>query len=176
MPRPKPSTKEVGKGVVERPFLSTWSRDRYTPLYLAWGPSEETVQTDIMGALQTLRIRAWVTDAGAKGVRGRLSSLLRSLPVPPKLHALILSAVHAVLPVGHPDIAGFMPDGRALYLEVKAPEQVDPKTGKSLRPAGKPSAHQLAFLDGADSAGCVVGIVWSNKDAIEIIKAATRAA
>lgn len=59
-------------------------------------------------------------------------------------------------PEGTPDICGHMPDGRALFLEVKMPKE-------------KPTAEQEAFLSRAARAGCLVGVVRSVEDAVRVV-------
>lgn len=60
--------------------------------------------------------------------------------------------------VGLPDICGFMKDGRALYVEVKAPK-------------GRPAYWQQQFLDAAAKAGCVAGVARSLDDAAALLSA-----
>ena len=55
---------------------------------------------------------------------------------------------------GIPDIAGYMPDGRALFIEVK-------------RPGGKPTPDQKIFIEKAQKAGCLAFFAYSLEDVIE---------
>lgn len=65
---------------------------------------------------------------------------------------------------GLPDICGYMPDGRALYVECKASD-------------GKLRPEQEAFLDRARRAGCVCVVARSVEDlVVGLAKAGRRAA
>lgn len=163
------------KSEPNRPYQSLWIRARYSTIYLLHGPDEATVQAQIIQALKPLRVVVWETDAGGKKTLGRLSRALHSMPILKRLIPAILAAARGFLPAGHSDLTGYMPDGRAIFLEVKAPEKINTK-GTQERPAGKPTPEQLSFLDPAAAAGCVVGVVWSPWDAVEIIRAAGKSA
>lgn len=60
---------------------------------------------------------------------------------------------------GMPDIAGWCPDGRALFIEVKIP-------GK------KPTREQANFLKNASAAGCVAFVAYSIDDVIRNLRTA----
>jgi hypothetical protein len=62
--------------------------------------------------------------------------------------------------VGIPDICGFLKDGRGLYIECKAP-------------GGRLTYWQTRFLEAAEKAGCVCGVVRSVDEVEALIKAAT---
>ncbi len=53
-------------------------------------------------------------------------------------------------PKGWPDITGHMPDGRALYIELK-----DPKAGRGNARRRETIALQEAFIAAASARGCV---------------------
>ena len=60
-------------------------------------------------------------------------------------------------PAGYPDISGYRrKDGRAVFLECK----VEPN---------KPTEQQLRFIEKARQSGCLAGICYSVRDALEII-------
>ena len=157
---------------VVRPYPWRWDRARYPRLYLLQGPDEEPVHQAILEALRAVGCVVWTTDAGGKRLRAALIAALYRLRVPARLIAPIAAALVNCLPKGHPDIAGFTLHGRALFIEVKAPERLDHKTNLQDRPAGRPDKDQLAFLDRAARAGCICGVAWSAQDALAIVRAA----
>ena len=60
-------------------------------------------------------------------------------------------------PAGYPDISGYRrKDGRAVFLECK----VEPN---------KPTEQQIRFIEKARQSGCLAGICYSVRDALEII-------
>lgn len=94
------------------------------------GP-EHAIQNAILEYLATQKIPAWRINAGAiKSEKG---------------HRVMLA------PKGHADIAGVLPGGRALFIEVKA--------GKN-----QPTEAQQAFLDRVRSVGAVAFVAWSVDD------------
>ena len=69
-------------------------------------------------------------------------------------------------PAGTPDITGHMPDGRALYIEVK-----DPTARRSQESARRRAAvaAQEAFIARAAAAGCVAFVARSLDEVAERI-------
>ncbi len=57
---------------------------------------------------------------------------------------------------GCPDIAGFLRDGTALFIECK-------------RPSGRVSSEQQAFLDAAQAAGCLAFVARNVDDVIQSV-------
>ena len=62
---------------------------------------------------------------------------------------------------GIPDIAGYLPDGRALFIEVK-------------KPGKYPSKDQKAFLENAKKSGCVAFVARDISDVDKEIGAAIK--
>ena len=58
---------------------------------------------------------------------------------------------------GIPDICGYLPNGKALYIEVK-------------RPKGKPTELQKHFLDNARESNCSVLVAHSVEEVIQFLK------
>lgn len=104
--------------------------------------AETSLARAIREALSVLGVVAWREQSGQVRVRRGYMHLA---------------------PEGTPDIVGHMPDGRALYLEVKH--------GK-----GKERPAQTAFLARARAAGCVCGTVRSVAEAVALVQNARRAA
>ncbi len=97
------------------------------PLARARARSETEIVRAILDYLAANRIMAWRVNTGA--ARNPAGRLVR-FGVP-----------------GMPDIAGVLPGGRALFLEVK-------------RPGGHPTRQQEAMMDRLNRAGAVVRIVY----------------
>ncbi len=60
-------------------------------------------------------------------------------------------------PAGTPDIIGFLVGGKMLALEVKAP-------------GGKERPAQTEWLAHARAAGCIVGVVRSPQEAVDLVR------
>jgi len=166
MPSPSSST------VVPRPYLWRWDASRYKRAYLLGGPDEASVQQDIRRALGYLHVEAFVVDAGAAGIRGKVWGALKRLHIPDGACKIIMAAIENVAPAppGWPDLCGCLaPSGRAFYIEVKAPARLDPTTGNVARSAGTPSKEQLQFLDRMAARGALVGVAWGVEDALAIL-------
>lgn len=73
------------------------------------------------------------------------------------------------LPAGSPDLHGLLvPLGRSVYLEMKKPAQLGLRW-KWIGKPGEPSPEQLTFLLAKHRTGCIVGIVWSLQNALDIL-------
>ena len=144
----------------------TFDRSRYPGAYLALAHTEAQVQRDILRALRQAGVAAFTFDAGGKAMRLRAGA-----------------GGAAVGAAGLPDIVGWLPGGRALFIEVKRPEcrerftvDYNPSPGvwvgkvryRILKPAGKVTDAQAAFLTRAIADGCAAGVAWSVGDALEI--------
>lgn len=142
--------------------------------------SEAVIQAAVMARLSFLGIPSAVVDAGAKTLRGRAFGALVRSGVPGSTASAMLKGQTGIL-TGLVDIVGVVPQqvhrqatpwGIPLFLEVKAPEWLEPDRRGGLRQfraAGRPSPDQLAFLDAMHGAGARVGIVWSSDDLLEVL-------
>jgi hypothetical protein len=160
----------------DHPFPHRFDPSRYSDYYLLSRLSEAEVQAEVVKALRELRVTCWPVDVGSKNVRGRACGALRRAGVINP--ASLLRAKHPGASdgaLGFADVPGVLPGGRALFLEVKAPRWLKFGTRKVLvidREEGLPTPEQLRFLAEAHMAGAVVGVVWSARDAVEIVKKA----
>jgi hypothetical protein len=154
--------------VVDRPYLHRWDRSRYKESWLLLRPSEAQIQAAVLDCLSRRGIPALAVDAGAKRLRGRAFGALRRAGA----STACLSGATGAGIAGLADIVGCLPGGRALFLECKAPEHLEPAPGGGYRQvggAGKPSPQQLGFLDAMHGAGACVGVVWSVDDLAEVL-------
>lgn len=162
------------------PFPYRFDPARYPRALLFGGLDEARIQADIAEALRLLRITPDWVDSGAKAMRGKawgaLMRLLGSLGIHgPKAEAMarpVLNSLGGVSAAdkGRSDLSGVLaPNGRAWFIEVKAPPQLDPATGNILKPAGKPSPEQIAYLLEKHQQGAIVGVAWSVDDALAIL-------
>jgi hypothetical protein len=155
-----------------RQYLWKFDPARYSRAYL-WGQvTEKSVVRDIVSYLSGFRIKADVVDSGGAGMRGQIYSAVRRAEIEERRARAVINHLPdmALAPVGFSDLSGVLaPDGRAFYIEVKAPAWKCAKTDKFLRRAGAPSPVQLAFLDYKAGLGAIVGVAWSMRDAMEII-------
>lgn len=139
---------------------------RHSGLYLLSSGPENEFQKAVLELLVAEGILALVVDVGGKKLRGQAFRSLRAAG------ALVKGGPLAVLG-GLTDIVGpLLWNGRALYLEIKAPAWWTPgcrKEWRTVRSAGAPSEEQLAFMDTMHAAGALVGVAWSVDDAIDLI-------
>ena len=156
----------------DRPYLCNWDPSRYRRAYLYGGQLESEVQSDVVDALTISKIDAEVIDAGAKTIRGKISRMCSSLGLPQPTIMRIMNSIKSVgaAETGRADLSGCLaPNGRAFFLEIKAPAKLDPVTGKVLRSAGHASDEQIAYLDKKHAEGAIVGIAFGIDDAFEIL-------
>lgn len=145
------------------PFPWKFQRDRYTENYLVMQFTEQMVQDAIIVELNTWAIDVIAIDSGMKRARGRI--LARA-----KEHGLdareLVKFTAGGLPAGFPDLHGTLaPNGRSLYIEVKAPAWIDPDDKKKLiSEAGKPTIEQLDFLLSKHERGAIALVAWSVAD------------
>jgi CBS-domain-containing membrane protein len=155
-----------------RPYRFAFERARYSDAYLLGCVSEAAVQKAALELLTIHRIPALAVDAGGARLRGAVGRALRRGGISNARQ--FLGRTQGACSAGLSDILGTLPGGRALYVEVKAPEWLttSPKTGRLIQKAepGKPTDDQLAFLDTMAEAGALVGIIWSTDDLNEILK------
>ena len=158
-----------------RLYCDTFDRARYNDAYLLGCVSEATVQKNALATLNLHRIPALAVDAGGAKLRGRACRALKGAGVR-NAASIMKGGTQGACSAGLSDILGTLPGGRALYIEVKAPEWLtrSPKTGRLIQKAapGKPSDEQLAFLDTMAKAGALVGIIWSPDDLNELLTGA----
>lgn len=153
-------------------FLCRFDASRYKKSYLLGHVSEEHVQKDVHDALALLGIEAAVVDAGFSAIRGKIYHALIKFGLPSRVIASVMSSLSGIsaAPPGWTDLCGCLPpNGTAFFLEIKAPEWLNIKTGGTLRPAGKPSPAQMDFMTRMHKRGAIVGVAWSIDDAFEIL-------
>lgn len=141
-----------------RTYPHQFDHRKYSDYYLLSCISEADVQSAITDYLAAEGIPYAVVDAGAKRLRGRCGS-----------------GGGGAAPSGFPDITGVLPGGRALYIEVKAPQWRRLNNANRAvveRSAGEPSRDQLHFLDAMHEAGALVMVAWSVEEVIEEVQAA----
>jgi len=150
-------------------FPHQWNRAAQSRSVLSLGPDEAVTQDAILILLRSKRIEAEAIDAGGKKIRGVVAAVLRSMKVPQATIAIVQARMKGAAPTSWPDITGILPGGRALFIEVKAPERVDLLTGRQLRAPGKAEPEQLVMLDRLHQRGALVGVCWSMEDARRLL-------
>lgn len=126
-----------------------FDRSRYPVEYLDREWSEAIVQKDILRELHRVGIAAFAFDSGGKAMRARAGA-----------------GGAAVGAAGLPDVIGWLPGGKGLFIEVKRPALII--DGRIIKRAGMVSDEQAAFLTRAHAAGCAAGVAWSAWDALLI--------
>jgi hypothetical protein len=120
---------------------------------------ESFVQAQILELLALYRVDAVPIDAGGRRQRGRMMGAAKAAGM--NLRGIQNVKTGHAIPKGFADLeATLAPEGRSLYIEVKAPRWID-ENGSVIRPAGKPSTEQLAFLLSKHARGAVVMVAWS---------------
>ena len=159
--------------ISEHPYQWQWDKTRYQRAFLWGGQSESEVQADSVEALRISKIDVEVVDSGSGRLRIMFMSALKSFGLGQDAIKTILGRVRNVAPSSDPgrsDLSGCLaPNGRAFYIEMKAPAKLDPVTGNVLRTAGKPTAEQLGFLNRRHVEGAICGVAWSANDCFEIL-------
>jgi hypothetical protein len=144
------------------PFPWKFDQDRYGDLYLMQQITEAQVQQEILVLLALYDIDAVAIDAGGRRQRGRMMGAAKRAGI--DLGAVSTLRTWYSIPAGFSDLeATLAPEGRSLYIEVKAPAWLDVKK-KIIRRAGQPSEDQLTFLSLKHRRGAVVLVAWSSKD------------
>jgi hypothetical protein len=144
------------------PFPWRFDRDRYSKLYLMRHVTEEQVQSDILQLLHTYQVDAVPIDAGGKRQRGRFMGAARDAGV--DLGGIENTKTGRAIPAGFADLeATLAPDGRAMYIEVKAPLWIN-ATEAIVRSAGVASIEQIEFLCSKFERGALVMVAWSSED------------
>lgn len=151
----------------EFPFPWKFDGSRYGDVYLMSQITEATVQSDILGLLALYDVDAVPIDAGGRRQRGRMMGAAKKAGV--DLAGISNVKTWYSIPAGFADLEGTLaPDGRSLYIEVKAPAWMDTNK-KIIRRAGQPSVEQLDFLLSKHQRGACVLVAWSSKDVEEHI-------
>lgn len=157
-----------------------WCQPRYPAAYLLQRITEAQVQAAVLDTLAALKIEAWPSDVGAAKLRGRVRGMLGDLMASKDLEEKIMRGSTGAGGKGLPDISGYMPDGRALYVECKAPEwrervglvvngEMRARSTIQKRPAGKLKPEQRAFIERAIAANCCAGVVWQVQDLAQFL-------
>ena len=152
-------------------MIASWDRSRYPLRALQLPRDEASVQAGILALLARRGIPAWATDGGAARLRGRAAAVLRATGAGDCVASLHRCGGAAV---GWPDVIGVIPPtGRMLAVEVKRPEQVERHGDgwRQVRPAGNPSAEQVAMLEVLEECGAVVCVAWDEADVVEALEA-----
>jgi hypothetical protein len=139
-------------------YQRRFDASRYSLGYLLAQMPERDVQRGIVQYLGFIGAKPVEIDAGAKQLRASHGGFKGGA-----------GAAHA----GVVDIGCTLTGGRALWLEVKAPQWLTiGKRGKPVqaRAAGEPTIEQLAFLDEHELAGALVGVAWSIGDVEAIVR------
>lgn len=121
----------------------------------------------VVSQLRQLGAVAFVVDAGAQALRGRAFAALARQGLDARA---VLHGQTGAGSKGLSDVVGVAPDGRAIFVEVKAPAWYEPgvRQLRLRRCAGQPSEAQLAFLLAVWRSGAVAGVAWSPRDLLRI--------
>jgi hypothetical protein len=156
---------------VSEPYPFPWKfhLDRYGDLYLMQQVTEAQVQKEILALLALYDVDAVPIDAGGRRQRGRMMGAAKARGV--DLAGIQNAKTGAAIPAGFADLeATLAPDGRSLYIEVKAPAWINAKK-KIIRRAGEASRSQLEFLLAKYHRGAFVLVAWSARDVEECLEA-----
>jgi hypothetical protein len=146
------------------PFPWEFNQADYGDLYLMSRVTESQVQADIIQLLQFYKVDGVPIDAGGRRQRGRMIGAARAAGV--NLAGVQNVKTGRAIPGGFADLeATLAPEGRALYVEVKAPLWIN-AAHKVIRAAGKASPDQLAFLLSKHKRGALVMVAWSTQDVV----------
>lgn len=147
-------------------MIVSWSRSRY-PLHALQLPRDEaSVQAGILALLARRGIVAVALDVGGARMRGRAAAIMRAAGVSDAARRIKGRSGEGIA-AGWPDIVGVIPPtGRLLAIECKRPEQVERhgEGWRQVRPAGSPSAEQVAMLARLEECGAVVCVAWDESD------------
>ena len=143
-------------------FPFRFERARYSEHYLMSHLTEADVQRDIIQLLTAHKVDVAAVDVGGRRARGRIMAAAAAQGI--DASAIGRVRLGGEIPAGFSDLeATLAPQGRSLYIEVKAPAWVD-ANGKIQAHAGKPTAEQLAFLSSKFQRGAIVLVAWSVTD------------
>jgi hypothetical protein len=157
----------VNLAVADFPF--PWQEPKRLPwLYLMQCLKESFVQAQILELLAMYRVDAVPIDAGGRRQRGRMMGAAKAAGM--DLGGIQNVKTGRAIPKGFADLeATLAPEGRSLYIEVKAPRWIG-ANGEILRPAGKPTPEQLEFLLSKHVRGAVVMVAWSSFEVDEFLR------
>lgn len=140
---------------------------RYSEHYLMAQRTEAQVQADVLSVLAMFNVDAVPIDAGGRRQRGRMMGAAKVAGI--NLAGIQNVKTGAAIPAGFADLeATLAPEGRSLYIEIKAPLWLDGKNNV-IRRAGELSAEQLKFLLEKERRGAVVIVAWSPADVTELL-------
>lgn len=149
------------------PFPWEFRRERYDELYLMSCVQESKVQSSIITLLKNYRVEGFPIDAGGRRARGAMMAAGKAAGI--SVGALCSVKTGGAIPKGFADLESTLaPDGRSLYIEVKAPMWCDVSM-KVIRQAGFASQEQLDFLSEKHKRGAVVMVAWSAQDVVEFL-------
>ena len=149
------------------PFPWRFDPRNYSELYLLSNVTEAQIQADIVKTLKSFRIDAMPIDAGGRRARGALMGAAKTAGL--EIGSLASVKTGNAIPGGFADLeATLAPSGRSLYIEVKAPVCLTVNLS-ILRPAGKPTAEQLAFLLEKHNRGALVLVAWAVTDVVKFL-------
>jgi hypothetical protein len=151
------------------PFPWRFDGTRYSDLYLMSQVTEATVQADILALLELYDVDAVPIDAGGRRQRGRMMGAAKKAGI--DLSPISTVKTWYSIPAGFADLeATLAPEGRSLYIEVKAPAWWD-SNRKVIRKAGQASVEQLDFLISKHRRGACVLVAWSANDVEDYVAA-----
>ena len=161
--------KRIPRATLSYPFPHEFDAGKYSAHYLVSHVPENKVQTSILDLLWKFKVDAIAIDAGCK--RERRTLISRALSSGISIRDLADGAIGSSLPPGHSDLAATLaPEGRSLYIEVKAPAWID-GSGHVVRCAGRPTQEQLDFLLSKFDRGAIVMVAYSIDDVAEYLEA-----
>lgn len=151
------------------PFPWKFEGFRYSDLYLMRQVTEAQVQSDVLALLSAFDVDAVPIDAGGRRQRGRMMGAAKAAGI--ELAGVQNVKTGRAIPAGFSDLeATLAPNGRSLYIEVKAPAWLDANK-KIIRRAGTATKDQLDFLLEKHRRGASVLVAWSSRDVEEYLVA-----
>ena len=135
-------------------MILTFDPGRYPRAVTMLPQSEDDVQASILHELHRRGILAWHLDAGGRKTRRMLQA-----------RGVAMGAGgQGDIPEGWPDIFGILPNGQALFIEVKRPGV---RVGtKRVQTAGTLSAAQISFLTRAELQNALAFAAWDVSDVV----------
>lgn len=138
-------------------MILAFDPSRYLRAVRSLPQSEDDVQTSILVELHRRGILAWHLDAGGRKTRRVLQA-----------RGVAMGAGgQGDIPEGWPDIFGILPNGRALFIEVKRPGC---RVGtRQIQAAGTLSAAQIDFLALVERQNTLAFAAWDVSDVIDAL-------